>query len=403
MKFFVTILISALTISAGATTTLQFPTFQPKPTHCLFFTIDGLDPAYITPEHTPTLYQCMQAGVALPSALNVYPTLTTPNMTSILTGALPIHTTIGSNQVYLEDERKVVAAPRFNKATTIAEAFKQGGHSTAAVQHFMLENRGADRYQHTGTKDSRDVTTTALAMLSDPANIPTFMAVLYQTVDGTGHSFGVNSDQVRAEARLVDGEIAKILNRYRELDLLQHTLIIFSADHGMSPPEKSVDQKTLNTAITSNGWSYQLLQNPRTRPQPDVDLYVMPYANLQCWFNRPFSPEEQHKLFATLRAVEGVGALHDTITLRRMGAHPNAGHFIVEPAHGWRFGTGIGTHGRNRESYGHQALLGAGVKSGVTVPDARTIDLMPTVLKAFNLPQPPTTDGKPLDAALIAP
>jgi arylsulfatase A-like enzyme len=202
------------------------------------------------------------------------------------------------------------------------------------------------------------------------------------------------------EARFVDGEIGKILDRYRELDILKDTLVVVSSDHGMSSEEKDIDRKALNDAIVAGGWKYEMLTSPRQKPKDDVDLHVMAYGNLQCYFNREFPEEEQERLFDAIGAVEGIGRIYDSMALRRMGAHPNAGDFMVEPAAGWWLGGGGGTHARNRESDGHQSLMGAGVKSGAVVNSARTVDLMPTVLKAFNLPIPPTVDGKVLDGAL---
>lgn len=383
----------------STTSAAGLPDFQSAPKYCLFFTVDGLDRDYVTPEHTPNIYTWAETGVRMPDSINVYPTLTTPNMTSILTGAYPLTTTIGSNQVFLKDEKRVVGGPRFNKAETIAESFKSGGHSTAAVQHFMLENRGADRYHHTGTKYSTDITSTALGFLSDPQNIPALLTVLYQSVDAAGHEHGQNTTGVLAEARHVDAEMAKIVERYRELGLLEETLIVISSDHGMSSTEQPIDRKALNEAITGGGWTYQILM-PRMQPSADVDLHVLVMGNLQVYFNREFAPEEQERLFETLSKVEGVGRIFDSMALRRMGAHPNAGDVIVEPANGWWLGGKGGTHARNRESDAFQTILGAGAKSGTSIQGARSIDLMPTVLKAFGLPIPATVDGRPLTEAL---
>ncbi len=386
--------------SSPTTPTVSLPEFSPKPKYCLFFTVDGLDRDYISTGALPNVGLWQQKGAFLSDALNVYPTMTTPNMTSIVTGAYPITTGIGNNQVYVREENKIIGGPRFNKAVTIAEAFKNGGHSTAAVQHFMLENRGADRYKHTGMEPGMDITSTALEMLSDPKEVPTLMVVLYQTVDKKGHLYGQHSTGVLEEARFIDSEMARIVNRYKELGILKDTVVVISSDHGMSSEEKDIDRKALNDALASGGWKYEMLTSPKQTPQQDVDLHIMVYGNLMIYLNRPFDTAEKERLFKALQGVEGMGRIYDTLALRRMGVHPNAGDIIIEPAPGWWFGGGGGTHGRMRESDGYQMLVGAGIKPGSDIKGAHTVDIMPTVLKLFGLEIPHTVDGKVLTEAL---
>src|SRR5690606_27502978 len=162
---------------------------------------------------------------------------------------------------------------------------------------------------------------------------------------------------VLAETTLVDAEMGKIIERYWELGILQDTLIVVSSDHGMSPPNKNIDRAALHKAVLVGGWTFEMLVNKRQKPTDDVAWHFMAYGNLQCYFNREFSPEEQERLFQALESVEGIGRIYDSLALRRMGAHPNAGDFIVEPAIGWWLGGGGGTHGRNAESDGFQMMV----------------------------------------------
>lgn len=227
------------------------------------------------------------------------------------------------------------------------------------------------------------------------------MAVLFQTVDHIGHKFGPDSPQAKAEAHLVDAQIAAIVGRYKELGILQDTLVVISADHGMSGTEHQVNQATVTKALSGLGLRYQWLVQPTQKVSDEVDFYLMQAGNLQGYFNRPFSWEEKQKLFRALQSVEGLGALHDSETLRRMNCAPSGGDFVVEPAPGWRLRGNPGTHGTNRESDGYEALFGAGIRPGVSVKGARTIDLMPTVLEAMGLQVPETVDGRVLREVLI--
>jgi arylsulfatase A-like enzyme len=245
---------------------------------------------------------------------------------------------------------------------------------------------------------SQGVTSHALEMLDE--EIPKLFVLLYQTVDSIGHEYGQDSQEVRKEMTLVDGEIARIINVYREAGILDKTLIVITADHGMSSISKKIDIAQVNTAITDAGFRYALLANTKMKPPTDVDLYIMNYGNLQCYFNRPFSADEKYKLFTAIQQVEGIGTIFDEVTLRRMGAHPNAGDFMVGPAEGYWFGGKGGVHGRNWESDGYQTMAGPGIKAGATVSGVKTIDITPTILHMFNVPIPPTVDGHVIHEAV---
>lgn len=374
-------------------------TLKTTPEYCLFITVDGLDRDYVARGDAPALLSYQTAGTSMPDSINVYPTLTTPNMTSLLTGAYPITTTIGANTVFLKEEQRAVGAPRFNKAVTIAEVFQKAGHPTAAVQHFMLENRGAQRYNHIKEGTSTDITTQALAFLREKPT-PKLLAVLYQSLDKQGHRYGAQSITVSQECRQTDAEIKKLVDAYKELGILDRTVIAITSDHGMSQTEKLIDNNQLHAAIIRGGWTYQPLNDKITKPNAAADFFFIPLGNMNCYFNRPFSEEERMRLFNTIRSVEGVGNIFTETALRRMQAHPNAGDFIVEPLPGYWFGGAGGVHGRMTESDAFLTLTGAGIKPGAVVLGAETVDIVPTLLHLMKLPIPPTVDGKVLRDSL---
>lgn len=395
----VRLLMSAVLVWLSGTAANATEALQQRPEYCLFITVDGLDRDYIARGDAPNMLAWQNEGTSFPDAMNVYPTLTTPNMTSLLTGAYPATTTIGANAVWLKDERKVVSAPRFNKATTIAEAFQKAHLPTAAVQHFMLDKRGADKYNHFETDNAystqHDITTQALAFLKEQPT-PRLLAVLYQTVDKKGHLYGASSPEVSAECRAIDTEIRQLVDGYREMGILDKTVIAITSDHGMSDKEKPIDVKKLNEAIAAGGWKFARLMEKGGKPDPNMDFYYIQLGNMQCYFNRPFPVEERERLFAAIRSVEGIGTVFNDTMLRRMHTHPNAGDFIVESAPGWWFGGGGGVHARNTESDGYMTLFGTGIKRGSVVTGAETIDVMPTLLQLMNIKIPQSVDGKVL-------
>ena len=60
-----------------------------EPRTILFLTADGFRTDYIEWHNPPHLKQLIAEGVRVTNAKNVFPSLTTPNMTSLVTGALP--------------------------------------------------------------------------------------------------------------------------------------------------------------------------------------------------------------------------------------------------------------------------------------------------------------------------
>jgi arylsulfatase A-like enzyme len=356
--------------------------------------VDGLDRDFITSDVTPNLYAWKNAGAELPDAINVYPTATTPNMSSLYTGAYPSHTGVGGNLVFRKKEKRYQQGPRPRNVTSLNEAFQSAGHATAGLQIYMMEK--ADRYARVQHAPPHDVTTMALALLSDQTSIPTLMAVLFETVDKVSHRYGPDSPQARSEARTVDHEIATIVNRYAELGILKDTMVVITADHGMSAADHVIDKAAVSRAVGALGLKTEWLVRPNQKLADDADLYLLEGGNLLGYFNRDFSPAEQQGLFSALQKIEGVGLIHDSTTLRRMNAHPTGGDFVAEPAPNWRFRGNRGTHGTNRESDGYESFFGAGVKPGVKITGAHTVDIMPTILRAFNIQIPKTVDGRPL-------
>ncbi len=92
-----------------------------KPTHILFLTSDGFRTDYIEWYNPANLKKLIAEGVRIKHATNVFPTVTTPNMTSLVTGSYPKTTGIACNSQYMKEEDRIVEHPRENRAETIAE------------------------------------------------------------------------------------------------------------------------------------------------------------------------------------------------------------------------------------------------------------------------------------------
>src|ERR1044072_1206612 len=89
-----------------------------EPRYILFLTADGFRTDYIERFDPPHLKQLIAEGVRVTHGKNVFPTVTTPNMTSLVTGSYPRTTGIACNSQYVKEADRIVEHPRDNKAET---------------------------------------------------------------------------------------------------------------------------------------------------------------------------------------------------------------------------------------------------------------------------------------------
>jgi len=70
------------------------------PRYILFLTSDGFSTDYVEWYQPPTIKQLISEGVRVTHATNVFPSVTSPNMASLVTGSYPRTTGIGCNAQY---------------------------------------------------------------------------------------------------------------------------------------------------------------------------------------------------------------------------------------------------------------------------------------------------------------
>ena len=107
------------------------PAAEPK--YILFLTADGFRTDYVEWHNPPHIKQLIAEGVRVIDVKNVFPTVTTPNMTSLVTGAFPRTTGIACNAQYVKEQDKIVRSPRTNAAETIAETLQHASWPTTGI------------------------------------------------------------------------------------------------------------------------------------------------------------------------------------------------------------------------------------------------------------------------------
>ncbi|MCX8071363.1 MAG: alkaline phosphatase family protein [Candidatus Binatia bacterium] len=210
-----------------------------------------------------------------------FPSITWPSHSTILTGAWCGHHDI-VNPTYYDRARREPLAPQAQGmltegflgtgVETLYEAFRRVYGAEAltvsihepqsrGAQHAALEQRvlGArdrlrsytaeflqhidPRYQADG-KDSvhREAILDArglaqiLTLLDDPSlPPPVFVAHEFALTDGAGHEYGPHGEGLRAAIAETDRRLGLVLDALQRNGLIESTLFVFTADHGMAP------------------------------------------------------------------------------------------------------------------------------------------------------------------------
>ncbi len=83
-------------------------------------------------------------------------------------------------------------------------------------------------------------------------NATDLLSVSFSSNDSVGHTNGPDSPQVRDIAARVDRVIGRLLDQVDKSVGLQHTLIAFTADHGVAPVPESIREQGMSAGRMSN-------------------------------------------------------------------------------------------------------------------------------------------------------
>jgi predicted AlkP superfamily pyrophosphatase or phosphodiesterase len=362
-----------------------------SPKYILFLTADGFRSDYLDWYAPPNLKQLCAQGVRVLRATNVFPTLTAPNMCSLVTGSYPRTTGIAANSQYVKERDEIALKNRDNKAETISETLHRAGWITAAVNQFMLENRGTDFYVSTDYDHSAATTAAILDALKGKK--PQFVGAIYGATDHAGHRYGPRSDEVKKAVSEIDAAIGELIKGLKEQGIFGQTLIVFSADHGMSA--YAAKQPSIDAAAALKKAGFRVATS-QEQLQKDTQIVVIANGVRVVYF-RDVTPEEKAKATQVLSTIEGAEVL-DRKKLDELGCHNNrSGDLIVSPLPGYVLsgvGRTGGLHGQFTERNPILFFYGPGVKKGATIESAQNIDVVPTLLSAVGIAPASTVEGR---------
>jgi len=406
--------------------------------HLVVISIDGLMPDYYrNPDRyglkIPTLRRLRNEGAFADGVIGVYPSVTYPSHTTIVTGARPRDHGIYFNRIF--EEPTVPPTGRWYwwasaiRSDSLWAAARRAGRRTAAISwpvtvEAEIEYNIPEIFDPRATQ-SGPPAWALVAQHAQPAGLveevlravgkpealedddlrveaaahlltryrPHLLLVHLIQLDSVQHRAGPHSKEAYAELEKQDARVGRILDAIRRAGLQERTTVAIVSDHGFMPVEREfhpgvvLAQAGLVTfdpngriaewraAVWANGGSAALiLRDPADEATRDTVRRIF-----EEWVRRPGSPLQR-----VIEAAE----------LERLGAAPTAA-FFLEAADFCALGGDYrgeplrparpnyrGTHGYlpdRPQMFASLILWGRGVRRGARAPVVAMTDIAPTL------------------------
>ena len=199
----------------------------------------------------------------------------------------------------------------------------------------------------------------------------------------------------------VDRNFGKLIDALKELGIYENSVVILTADHGMTHIEEG---KRLGDAITNALTIPELkMQYLSSGMVPDLDtdlLWFHMVTGAAIVYRNPISSEQEDMLNQRLTSIEGVHSVWGRERIAEEGMHPAVADLWVNLADGYGLASvEMGGHASIFQQSVPLIIKGPGIKSGLVIEEdsgIRTVDIVPTVLHMMGFDIPETVDGRVL-------
>lgn len=417
--------------------------------YTVMISIDGLRPAiYLDPEGEgvtiPNLLRLRDRGVHAEKMIGVFPTVTYPSHTTLVTGVAPARNGIPNN--FRPGSREWYLNASDIKVPTLWDAYRQSGRSTAIVtwpatygakvDWLIPENLsfGIDdvpgkiaagstpglfealvakvgsfpvpAFEHPDAGEKLDRMTAAFAAEVIRSHKPELLLVHFLDVDHVMHASGSDSDAARHAVDLVDANLGVILQALRDTGIEDRTNVIIVGDHGFVQVHTSLNLSALFEEVSSptvpvkaliGGGSAGLYPADGATPE-EVAAYL---AKLNKLIARRYLGLLR---FMSAEENEGAGGFAGAVAAITV---PRPGYMLTS-----RPGAPLlmklrgteGMHGYAPEMPGMETgfiAAGPAFRSGYRMPVMRMLDVAPTIALADGVPLP-SADGVAVPGILSA-
>ena len=419
-----------------------FASAAPRAEHVVLISIDGLRPElYLDPPahgmRLATLQGMMARGSFAERVVGVYPSVTYPSHTTMVTGVRPSRHGIVSNVLF--DPRGLFQLWYWQasgiRVRTLWDAVKASGGTSAAVSWPVTVGAPIDfnfpEYEKPGSDEPpRQVVTEVskpefIAELErelgpltperfggEPRDSLTFDAAKYlfrkyrpsllllhvYNTDSVEHDHGREHPAVSAAFEGTDRKLGGLFSAIQATGLAERTLVVVAGDHGFADNHSTINP---NVAFREAG----LLRVGADGSVADWQALTWPSGGSAAVMAKDSrGAEAAEKLVERLLAGPLGSAMRKVSRseLDRLGAMPNA-LFALEASDGYHFGSALagpllapsperGYHGYlpgwEKMATGF-LMVGPGVRAGVRVPIMQQADIAPTIaaLAGWELPE----------------
>ncbi|MBB1079262.1 alkaline phosphatase family protein [Limosilactobacillus sp. STM2_1] len=399
----------------------------------------------------PTLAKLITHGTWVKKVQGIFPTLTYPSHTSIITGQYPVvHGIVNNTKLQPRREspdwfwyrKDVKAMPLYDVAreqglTTaaflwpvtagskidynLAEIFPNRIWTNqvlvslkASSPLFLYEmNRKYGKLRHGIKQPWLDDFVTACAVDTLKTKQPDLTLIHLVDMDSMRHRYGVRSAQTKHALVRLDARVAKIIQATKDAGTYDETNFVILGDHYQINVDKMIH---LNMLFARRGWLHPLGKKgvyrnnwQVTAKTCDGETYIYTRGAV-----------DLGSLKQLIAGVEGVQRIYDGAQAIKLGADPKC-TFLVEAKPGYYFTdevnrpavvesvnpAAIGTHDRYRAVHGYgptqpnyyttAIFTGPQVNAGKVIEGARLVDEGPTFAKLLGLHYPAPTAGQVID------
>ena len=392
--------------------------------------------------HISNLPRLRREGSYAEAVVGVYPTLTYPSHTTIVTGRMPAEHGIYSNLSSREPGKSLADWFWFANAIKVPTLWDEAcAHHMTTGAVFWPVTAGAPidwdvpeiwdpkrplqrdpayvaKYSTPGLLfealleigppqpgQELDVTRTHLATFILEKHKPNLLLVHLSDLDEEEHRFGPDSPQAAATLEKIDGYIGELLAADRAAGLADSTDVFIVSDHGFLPVETEIKP---NVLLVKAGLLTADEEGNVTGGK------IATVANGGSFFiYRPESEHLRSKVNEALKPLRDQGllwAVLDRAALKELAAEPAAQMALEAPA-GYAFSSGAagdllvkgkrvtGTHGYlpfRRELESSFIAWGPDIRAGADLHTIRMTEIAPTILKAMGIDDPKFGDRPPL-------
>jgi predicted AlkP superfamily pyrophosphatase or phosphodiesterase len=403
--------------------------------HVIFLTIDGFRPDFYLDSgwQTPNLHMLMKDGAYAKGVNSVFPSMTYPSHTTIVTGVQPAQHGIYYNNIFTPDGAR--QQPYWQDSSihvpTIWKAAKDKGMTVASLYWPVSANAPVDynipdigglgdeiREQYSLPKGfyaevkkevfggvdkidhGKNQNIAKIAAYIIKKSKPELMTIHVFSVDGAAHAVGRNGTQVQEAVADADAAVGIIMEALKAAGIWENTVLLIGGDHGFYDVKKSIspnvwlkeaglinDLKTGDWKAQFNtvgGSAYLYLKDPSDnatvnkvksilQSQPDSVKQYYRIISKEQLNKGGYNPNVAFALTAEHDASFGNASTGNAIKPGKGGAH---GHFPDTK----NIRTGLVAHG-------------PGIRKGAVIQEMELRDMTPLMMKLLGIPFP-KVDGK---------